>query len=202
MAIYIAGYAWSASIQDTARDVYYAFAIHDGRFFPLEGPILGDALHLGPVWFYVLAIPLWIRDDWLSIAIFAGLIGSLKFPLAALCGERLLDSRFGLLWAACLALPGWAAFEQLIFFNANPAAAIVFVAIALWVGVRNGNLTGASAFGSGLTFAIALQIHPTTAPIMILGIDMLRRSARSDRGVLRPLLVMAAGFAVPFVPYV
>src|SRR5438270_12987844 len=75
MSMYIASSAFSAAIQDTARDVYYAYSIRHGLWYPLEGPVLGGAVHLGPAWFYLMALPLWVHDSWLSVALFAAFLG-------------------------------------------------------------------------------------------------------------------------------
>ena len=201
MGTYIAGAAWSAAIQDTARDVHYAYSIRHGLWFPLEGPILGGpvggALHLGPAWYYVLSIPLFVSDGWLAIALFAAALASLKFPLAFLLGRRALDARWGTAWACCLALPGWHSFEQLIFFNPNPAAACVLGAVLLALRLRE-SPSGPSAFGLGLLFALALHVHPTCAPVVVLAVPALWRAER--RTALA--CALAIGFAIPFLPYV
>jgi hypothetical protein len=201
MATYIAGSAWSAAIQDTARDVYYAYSIRHGLWFPAEGPILGGpvngALHLGPAWYYVLSLPLFASDGWLSIALFAAALSSLKFPLAFALGRRALDAPMGIAWACCLALPGWHTFEQLIFFNPNPAAACVLGSVLMALRLRE---TGsrATAFGFGVLLALTLHVHPTCAPVAALALPALWRAQR--RFVLTALL--ALGFVLPFAPYV
>ena len=177
MAAYIAGSAWSAAIQDTARDVYYAYSIRHGLWFPMQGPVLGGAIHLGPVWFYVLSLPLFVSDGWLSVALFAAALSSLKFPLAFAVGRRALDARFGLLWACALALPGWSTFEQLIFFNPNPAAACMLGGVLLWMRLREAP-SAANAFALGLLLALSLHVHPTCAPLLALGAHALWRAER------------------------
>src|SRR6266498_3487708 len=91
MAAYAAGYAWSTPSADTADELLRAYEIRHGIAFPLEGPFLGNALHLGPAWWYLTALPLWISHSWLAVALFIGFVCSLKFPLAYLCGRRLID---------------------------------------------------------------------------------------------------------------
>jgi hypothetical protein len=198
MVIYIGGSWWSVAIQDTARDVYSAYSIRHGEWFPTEGPILGGAVHLSPLWFYILALPLWVHDSWLSIAVFAAILGSFKFPLAVLVGSRLVDVKFGLLWACCLALPGWNTFEQLFFFNPNPAAAIVILAGWVWLRARR-TKNGLDMFALGFVFSLALHIHPTAAPVMLLGLEAVRSSPMKSR--FRCCACLAAGFLLPFIPY-
>src|SRR5438067_2634056 len=50
MAAYAAGYAWSTPSADTADELLRAYEIRHGNAYPLEGPFLGNALHLGPMW--------------------------------------------------------------------------------------------------------------------------------------------------------
>src|ERR1700688_1185707 len=91
MVAYVAGYAWSAPNTDTADELVHAYAIRHGLSYPVEGPLLGGAVHLGPAWFYLTALPLWISSTWLSAALFVGALCAFKFLLAYLCGRRLID---------------------------------------------------------------------------------------------------------------
>jgi hypothetical protein len=91
----------TSSVVDTARDIFYAWQLADGRQFPLEGPVFGAALHGGPVWFYVLAIPLLVTPGWLGLNLWVGLLTGMKYALAYACGARLAGRNFGLLWPAC-----------------------------------------------------------------------------------------------------
>jgi hypothetical protein len=62
--------------------IYTAYQISVGQSFPLEGPVLGGAVHGGPACFYLLAIPLAIHKPWLAVALFAGTIAGLKLAHA------------------------------------------------------------------------------------------------------------------------
>src|SRR5512140_855961 len=106
MAVYVASAFFGGSGYDSARDMAEAYAIRTGAAIPLHGPILAASIHLGPLWFYLLAVPMRLFDSWLAVGIFVALLCSLQFPLAYATGRRLVDRRFGLLWCALLALPG------------------------------------------------------------------------------------------------
>src|SRR5690554_2796052 len=95
----------SSAVVDTARDVYNAWQIAIGSDFPLEGPQVGGVFHGGPVWFYVLSIPLLVSSSWVVMSLWVGLLASMKYVLAYACGARLVDRKFGLMWACLLAFP-------------------------------------------------------------------------------------------------
>src|ERR1700681_2490029 len=107
---YVGTSVMSVAIPDTTRDVYAAYEITRGRWLPLEGPVFGGAIHLGPMWYYLLAIPLFVVHSWLALVLFAAAMAGLKFWFAYLCGSQLVDRDFALIWASCLAFPGWATF--------------------------------------------------------------------------------------------
>jgi hypothetical protein len=202
MAAYTAGYAWSAPTADTADELLRAYEIRHAIAYPLEGPFLGGALHLGPFWFYLAALPLWISESWLAVALFIGLVCSLKFPLAYLCGRKLLDAEFGLLWAVAMFVPGWASLEQLVFLNPNAVAAATLAVLAIALHALERKITWPTFAALGLALAIAIHVHPTSAPIFILLVPVLWAHRRRGQPLLVPLLAIAVGFLVPFLPYV
>ena len=201
MATYVAGYAWSAPHTDTADELLRAFEIRHAIRYPLEGPPLGQVLHLGPIWFYLTAIPLWIQDSWLSAALFIGFVCSLKFPLAYLCGRQLIDRDFGALWAVGMFVPGWNSFEQLVFLNPNgvATATLAVLAIVLHALKRTSLVT---FIALGIALAIAIHIHPTAAPLFLLLV--IPFAQYRARGGSLPLALIAFGsaFLVPLIPYV
>jgi hypothetical protein len=202
MAAYTAAYAWSTPSADTADELMRAYEIRHAIAYPLEGPFLGNALHLGPLWWYLVALPLWIAPSWLAAALFVGLVCSLKFPLAYLCGRRLLDARFGLLWAAAMFVPGWTTLEPLVFLNPNAVAAAAL--LVLWLALICAEpRRGAPAFAAlGLALAVAIHVHPTAAPVALLVVAVLWVRWRRERTLAVPLVAAAAGFALPLLPYV
>lgn len=199
---YAISYAFSAAHTDTADEIWKAVGIRNGSAYPLQGPPLGGVLHLGPFWFYLTAIPLWIHSSWLSVALFIGLICSMKFPLAYYCGRRLWDHDFGVLWAACLFLPGWPNYEQLIFLNPNGVAAAGLAVLALYLRSA-GSPTPARAaafFFLGLCYSLAIHVHPTSAPFGLLIAWLLWVQRRQGRPLTSIGALMAGGI-VPLLPY-
>src|SRR5262249_22862930 len=89
--VYVASFAWSIAVPDTARDAFIAHAIRHGEMLPLEGPVLGvpSAIHFGPLWYYLVSVPLWLSDSWIAFVLFQGAVCGLKFPLAWHCGRRI-----------------------------------------------------------------------------------------------------------------
>ena len=202
MAAYTAGYAWSAPTADTADELLRAYEIRHALAYPLEGPFLGGALHLGPLWFYLTALPLWISESWLAVALFIGFVCSLKFPLAYLCGRKLLDADFGLLWAVAMFVPGWTSLEQLVFLNPNAVAAATLAVLAIALRCLEERVEWPTFAALGLALAVALHVHPTSAPIFVLLVPVLRAHHRRGQALGVPLLALASGFFVPFLPYV
>jgi hypothetical protein len=201
MAAYTAAYAWSTPSADTADELLRAYEIRHGIAFPLEGPFLGGALHLGPTWWYLTALPLFVSHSWLATALFVGAICSLKFPLAYACGRVLIDARFGLLWAVAMFVPGWPSLEPLVFLNPNAVAAAAL--LVLWVALKclePGR--GWPMFAAlGLALATAVHVHPTSAPALLLVPALLWARLERHEGVVAPIAAMAVAFLVPFAPY-
>ena len=199
MIVYMATCALSVAIPDTTRDVYVAYEISRGRWLPLEGPVFGGAIHLGPIWYYLLAIPLFFVRSWIVLVLFAAAIAALKFWFAYLCGSRLVDRDFALIWASCLAFPGWTTLEQVTLFTPNiteaAVLAVVLLNIALWR--RHSWLL---AFTLGLACGLAIHSHPTTVVGLPLSLaSALLASSRPTR--LRTALIFLSGFALLFIPY-
>ncbi|MEP6998508.1 MAG: glycosyltransferase family 39 protein [Betaproteobacteria bacterium] len=168
MAIQIASSAFGAAGPDTARDVAAALAIRELAALPLHGPLLAGTSHLGPLWFYLLALPMVVYRAWLSVGLFVAIIGSLQFPLAYAAGRRLIDRRFGLLWCALLALPGWGSFQLVGFSHTNmvpTCSMLVLYALVRLAQERRPRWLVVAA----VAFSLALHAHPATivlAPII------------------------------------
>ncbi len=197
--IYAASYAFSLAIPDSTRDIYTAYRISVGEDFPLEGPVLGEAIHGGPAWFYLLAIPFIFHKSWLALALFVGVVAGLKFILAYVCGSRLVDPQFGLIWSLALVMPGWPTIQQVAFTNVNVVETCVLATLYFAIRVWERAAT-AWVFALGLACGLAFHAHPTTVPVvpLSLGVALLARP-RHRRATI--ILVFSAACLAPFAPY-
>lgn len=99
----------SVASSDTNRDIFFAQQIASGAYFPLTGPNINSMLHLGPLWYYILAIALLLIPNAAAVTGLMATISALQFPLAYQLGRRFGCAREGLFFALALALPGWMA---------------------------------------------------------------------------------------------
>jgi hypothetical protein len=181
---------------DTARDMYWAWQVASGQEFPLSGPMIGFFVHLGPIWFYTLAVPLVFHGSYTSAALFVTALAGVKYPLALYLGSRLVDWRVGLLWASILALPSLSYVTQLAIghFSLVEGTLLVFLICCLWDHERRGLHT---AFLAGLSFSIMIHAHPTTVTLGWLFPFLLWNRSRDWWKAIAPI---AAGGIVPFLP--
>lgn len=182
---------------DSIRDLYQAYAIANGEHWPLQGPQLAGSLHLGPVWFYLLAIPALIGDNLHAVSVFVFALSGLKFYLAWLLGQHLHSSTLGLAFALMLALPGWSSTQLVIWTHTSVLEAAILAYLILlrraFFQARNG-----AWFWLGVTYSLAVHAHPTAAPfawLMIFALTTIRR---------RPIVVpwFLLGAVIPLFPYV
>lgn len=190
----------TSSVVDTARDVYKAWQIAGFSNFALEGPYVGGVFHGGPVWFYLLSIPLFLTPSWVVMNLWVGLLTGMKYALAYACGARLGDRNFGLMWACLLALPDWTSVNYLIFSHTNLVQStllLCFYSLVRWQ-------QGSDRWFLILCLALGLGVHahPTVYAAGLLALPFVLKSLW--RGELRGwLLPGGALFAVlPFIPYV
>lgn len=201
MLLHMAVYLHSASVVDTARDIYNAWNIAQLSNFPMEGPSLAGVLHLGPVWFYLLSVPLFFSSDWIGIALWAGLIAALKYPLAYHLGRLLAGQSYGLVFAGLLALPGWGIVSFLIINHVNAVETATLFAILCLAAWRS---TGKPYWLMLLPPAVVLGVHahPTVYVIGLIAIGVLVPDAYRGRIAWRWLLAGVVLGAFPVLPYV
>lgn len=186
-------------ILDITRDLVAAAGIAEGAAYPLRGPVFNAMMHLGPAWYYLLALPILLTDSIAATLLFVGILSALKFPLAYACGRRLIDWRFGVAWAAMLAIPGWSlASAVIVTHTAVLESALLLVA---WLGVLLVQ-TGRRLLWLALGFAAALAVHahPSAlvfAPLLLLVAWQRRAEWRKEMPWMAGALVAAA---LPLLP--
>jgi hypothetical protein len=161
MAAHLACGAWaSVSSSDTSRDVFFAQQIASGQSFPLTGPAIYGVLHLGPLWYYLLALPMLVFANGATATGMMGLLSATQFPLAYALGRRLRNRHEGLLFALVLALPGWmvTSFGSLT----HPIIAIPSLLLATGFALDYRERPDARrAVMLGIAFALMCTAHPT-----------------------------------------
>lgn len=196
MLIWVVASQFSPATVDSVRDIYQANAIATGKAFPLTGPQLAHTVHLGPLWFYLLAVPAAVFGTWSSIAFLAFFLSALKFWLAYVLGKELHSKQLGLLFALFLALPGWSSIQLVIWTHTIVLETTLLLYLLslrrsfLFPGTWSWLLTG-------FCFSLALHAHPTALPFIF----VLALAWRSllQRWYWTGWLLL--GMAVPFLPY-
>jgi hypothetical protein len=150
----------AALIVDSGRDLAIAYATEQGFEFPLYGPSLFGLWRPGPVWFYLLAVPLKLFGSVGAAAAFAGVLAAMKVPLAWSFGRRARDAAFGLAFAAFVALPGWVTLAQLVVSHTVLVEAGVLA--TLWLCLASAQRGSARLAALAMVMqALAIHAHPT-----------------------------------------
>ena len=198
VALHVALFGFATLVTDSGRDLANAWAIGHGGPYPAYGPSLFGHWKLGPVWFWILALPLRLSGSIVATAVFVGVLAAAKIPLAYALGRRLVDARLGLIAAALIALPGWDSVGTLVIAHTSVVEstmlATFWLALVAWQERRPALVLAAS-----LMLALALHAHPTAllaAPAVALALW---------RTILAPrrwawLAACAAAFVLLFLP--
>lgn len=184
---------------DFGRDLYAALRIAQGRAYPLEGPIISGAAHLGPVWYYLLAIPMTLGGSVAAVVATVAVLAALRFPLAYVLGRGLFDRRTGLAFAILLALPGFGSLASMWIAHPSLAATLTLAVLVALLRAHRKSSTGWLA-AAGAAFGLALHAHPTTLPLALplawVAATLVRRHG------LRGLVGAAAALALACAPFV
>lgn len=189
----------SASVVDTARDVYNAWQIASGSNYPMEGPYLANVLHSGPLWYYLLALPLFFTPSWAVLSLWVGLLTGLKYVLAYACGVRLGNRQWGLLWACLLALPNWTAISHLIFSHTNLIETTMLFGFYCLIRWQTGKVRW--FIGLCLAVSLAFHAHPTTIAFGIALVPLIIWQLRQKKLSWSILLAAVAVALIPWIPY-
>lgn len=200
-ACYVVPYLLSPVEADLARDLYHGYRIASGEEWPTIGPRIGNEWHVGPVWYYVLAVALLAFHSVTGAIASIGGMAAFKFPLAWVLGREWIDERLGAAWAILLALPGVSAIESI--WVAHPslvATASLLVVFALWRAVLRHSYAWMCV--ACLAFGLALHAHPTTLPLGVLLALAFPRIAPPGGRRVSFLVLCGALILLPFAPLV
>ena len=168
LAVHVAAGFNTGGVADFWRDMYWATVIAHGERFPLAGPPINNLLELGPWWFYLLALPVWLTQRLAVASAFVQTLAALKYFLAWRLGARLVDSRFGFAFAVSMAVAGWSTAPM--WFPSHPAVTettLLLLAFALWRCWDRFDAGAALLYG--LAAAACIHAHPTTASYIAIG---------------------------------
>jgi hypothetical protein len=185
---------------DTARDVIAAWDIVQGTHYPLRGPELYATWTLGPVWYYVLALPLYFTHSAAAAAWMVAVLAGLKFPLAWRLGAEFGGAPLARNALLAIAVPGWWMFEWLVTSHTNLAVPCL-LGYALWLLRWSRGAGAGSLLLAGLLFSLSVHAHPTSLFWAWLALPALWSRHRSASRIL-PVHVAGAllMFALPFLP--
>ncbi|TDR39443.1 hypothetical protein DFR29_116145 [Tahibacter aquaticus] len=150
-----------AGTPDTLRDMYFAQQLATGAQWPLDGPVIYNTLHLGPLWYYLLGASLWLLPFPLTVPATIALVAALKYLLAYLIGRRYGGAQLGLLFVLASFAPGWSSFALAAMTHTTAVEAAVL--FGLWSSLYYRDRPGpARALVLGLAATAMLHAHPTT----------------------------------------
>jgi hypothetical protein len=199
---YVLAAAHTTIATDTARDLIAAWDIVQGTQFPLRGPELYTTWTLGPIWYYLLALPLALTHSAAAAVLLVAVLAAMKFPLAYWLGAEFGGRALARLSMIALAVPGWWMFEWLVTSHTNLAVpCLLGYAIYLLRWARNGSMP-AVMVAAGL-FSLSVHAHPTSLFWIWLWVPALwsRFGARHTRLSLH-LSAALLMFLLPFAPMI
>ena len=185
---------------DLARDMFVAHRLLAGQEFPLTGPVLAGAIHLGPIWYYLLAALLALGGSWIGAIGLLFAVASLQVPLAYLAGKAAHSRSAGMLWACGLALPCWSTFELVLplHFVLSAPLVLAFLLSALrYVERPQPKYLVAMSLG----FVLALHAHPANAGLFWILLGVVAWALLHKRCSARELAVAALVASLPLLPY-
>lgn len=198
MLAYLLPFYWAIPFVDGIRDIQAAISIANGEDFPLTGPVFANKIHLGPVWTYILALPLALKFPAWNIPIFLGLIASTKFIFAHLIGKQLHTSQFALAFPVAMALPGWSGLD---FFNTTTPALVPAMGLAcVWFSLRyNSSNRLADAAAAALAASLAIHAHPSALLLVLAPMVWIFANATRNRS-FSSIAAMSTTGLLPLAP--
>lgn len=186
---------------DSGRDIAVAHKIVLGETFPLIGPMVGGTVHLGPLYYYLIAFPLGLFGTATSVLCFLSLLSLIALPFAYGIGRLLFNSRvaalFVLLYSGdfLFSLSGVTVGNEALLPLAS--LALLYAACAAFITREPGYLAWAL-----VAAAAGLQIHPTI--VCLLPFLLIAALLPMPAGRRKSLLVglgLAALLSLPYLLY-
>ncbi|MBL8300115.1 MAG: glycosyltransferase family 39 protein [Rhodanobacteraceae bacterium] len=191
---------YAATHLDFARDVFVAWRFLQGEEVPLAGPVLAGTIHLGPVWYWLLALLLALTRSWLAVVFLLGLLSAAQIVLAFRLGRAAHSERAGLLWAALLALPSWSNVEWMLpqHYVLTAPLALTFLLCATHY-VQQWRTRWLA--GMALAFVLVLHAHPSSVGLLCIALGVIAHAAWRRELRWRAALTAAAVACLPLLPY-
>lgn len=182
---------------DTTRDYLMAWHISNGLDVPLLGPQMAFSFDIGPWWFYLLSLVVWIDPSWLTTAVLTAALNGCKFYLAYRVGLRLADHRMGLCLLAALCLVSVNLMQSITFTHTNLVEPMMLLVIFL---VLNPDflLKNTSWLLLGVLLSAVFHAHPTAA---LVGYFVFLQWLRCPQKLSKALLFVL-GFLLLFLPVI
>ncbi|WP_347261735.1 hypothetical protein [Rudaea sp.] len=152
----------SNASSDTNRDIFFAQQIASGSLFALTGPAINGVLHLGPLWYYLLAPVFLILPNAAAISGFICAVGALQYPLAYRLARRYASAREGILFVFALALPSF--MDVQLGWLTHTVAIVPSLMLGVFAAAHyRERPSAARALWVGLALTFMLCAHPTLA---------------------------------------
>ncbi|MBD9393874.1 hypothetical protein [Acidovorax sp. ACV01] len=176
---------------DQIRDVEIARRLIHHQEWPLNGPpLFGERFNLPPGFYYLLALPLLVRDTEAAIFITFGALFALSVWYLLRVIQAHLGSRCALAYAV-LAFPIFASFYTHSAWN--PALVMTLSNVVLGLFIRLAHQRRHDGLLLPLAAFLLVQIHPSAAPLL-LGLGayaLLNYQILLNRKTLASLLLVA-----------
>jgi len=158
--------AWNGFIgADGAQDLAVTSRLLRGEAFPLTGPHFGGIFYLGPIHYFVMAVPLALFQTATAVISFLALLTLLGVYFAYRVGTLLFDRRTGVLFACLLSGDFLVALAALQISNSvlivPTSLALLYTTLLVIVRRQPKYLALALPLA-----AAAIQFHPTTATLL------------------------------------
>lgn len=192
----VAMYGWAACGSDWARDLAATPDLLAGDPLPLRGPLLADTAHLGPVWFWLLAIPVALGLGFLGTTLFVAALATLKVLLAWRVGARLGGQPLAMAFAATMLLPGWGLLYTFSLTHTVMLETLVLASALPLINLWQGGKPGQWAW-FGLWAGLAMHAHPVA---LLLAAPALAVAVRRRAGWRADLPAVCVGLLLSVLP--